>query len=198
MVHLHIIYNIFTSFLLWHSNTIKNLACIYYLTASMVQESADDLARPLVKLQLRFRPGLGSPLRLNWGRSASKLTHLGAFSSLQAASLWALISCWLSARGTSVPCHVALSVGQLLVWQLAASEAATEFSSKVNITILCSIITCCFLGCMLLVRSESHTGPAHTKRREYWKLWTPGDGVYGDRLRVCDNNKKLAIITTQR
>ena len=97
MVHLYIIYNVNPSFLVWHNNTIKNLACIYYPTTSMIQKSAHGLAWPLVKLKLRFWPGLSCSHRLNSG--AFKLYMLIAFSFLQTASLWAPISCWLSVRG---------------------------------------------------------------------------------------------------
>lgn len=37
VLHLSITYNFFISYLLWHSNIIKNLASIYYLTASVVR-----------------------------------------------------------------------------------------------------------------------------------------------------------------
>lgn len=122
MVHLSIIYNI----LLVSSCLIAILsktAHICYLIASMVQESAHGLVWPFIRLQLRFWPGLHSHLRLNWGRSASELTH------------WAVFSAWLSARGHLIFFSVALSIVQYLLRQLAVSKAATEFSSKTDIKI---------------------------------------------------------------
>ena len=157
MVHLYIIYNVNPSFLVWHNNTIKNLACIYYPTTSMIQKSAHGLAWPLVKLKLRFWPGLRCSHRLNSG--AFKLYMLIAFSFLQTASLWAPISCWLSVRG-----HLS-SLPRGPLWSANPTMEACSFrdshriSGKINITVLHNRISSCFLSCKLLGRSKSRALP---------------------------------------
>ena len=128
MVHLHIIYNVNSSFLGWYNNTIKNLVCIYYLTTSMIQKSAHGLAWPHVKLKLRFWPGLSCSRRFNSG--AFKLTCWQHSVSCRLPVCEPRFLAGCQSEDTSVLCHMVLSGVQLLLWQLASSEAATEFLAR--------------------------------------------------------------------
>lgn len=99
---------------------------IYLLTFSI--GAPVQLSRVLCKAAIKVtnRAGILSEGSAEEGFTPKLTQLLAGFRSLQTVELRTIISCWLS---VSVLCHLALSLGQFITWQLASSKSARETAS---------------------------------------------------------------------
>ena len=76
---------------------------------------------------------------------------------------------------------------QFTTWQLASSEPARRSPRKLEVTILCKVITevtSYHLCCFLLVRT-SYVSCSHSRGGDYTRVWMPRDKDHFGYLRVC-------------